>query len=97
MPTFRYSVNGFGALTGGIDFVFLCRWRRFHADLYQHNAQGGRSGGRRRQHYPAAPELTLTADELACLTAASELPAEYPGWMIARQTLYRFPEPPAEA
>jgi aryl-alcohol dehydrogenase-like predicted oxidoreductase len=30
----------------------------------------------------AATDLTLTADELATLDAASALPAEYPGWMV---------------
>ncbi|MCB9546146.1 MAG: aldo/keto reductase [Myxococcales bacterium] len=34
----------------------------------------------------AAADLTLTPDELATLDAVSGLPAEYPGWMIQRQT-----------
>ncbi|HEX4508911.1 MAG TPA: aldo/keto reductase [Burkholderiaceae bacterium] len=36
-----------------------------------------------------ATEVILTADELARLDAASALPAEYPGWMFARQGEYR--------
>lgn len=37
----------------------------------------------------AAAQLRLAADEVASLDAASALPAEYPGWMIARQGEYR--------
>ncbi|MBX3594980.1 aldo/keto reductase [Sphingomonas sp.] len=37
----------------------------------------------------AAATLTLSADEIAALDAASALPAEYPGWMIERQAEYR--------
>ena len=44
----------------------------------------------------AAPDVNLTDDELARLKVVSELPAEYPGWMIQRQAVYRFPEPPAD-
>lgn len=44
----------------------------------------------------AAPDVKLTDDELARLKAVSELPAEYPGWMLERQSRYRFPEPPAD-
>ena len=44
----------------------------------------------------AAPDINLTDDDLARLKAVSELPAEYPGWMIQRQALYRFPEPAAD-
>ena len=33
----------------------------------------------------AATQVTLTADELSQLDAASSLPAEYPGWMQLRQ------------
>ena len=33
----------------------------------------------------AATELKLSADELAALDKVSALPAEYPGWMLARQ------------
>ncbi|UCG38285.1 MAG: aldo/keto reductase [bacterium] len=40
----------------------------------------------------AAPEVRLSADELAGLKEASELPEEYPGWMFKRQARYRFPE-----
>ncbi|BBO90747.1 aldo/keto reductase [Desulfosarcina ovata] len=45
----------------------------------------------------AAPEVTLTDDELARLKSVSELPAEYPGWMLERQAAYRFLEPLADA
>lgn len=41
----------------------------------------------------AAPEVKLSGEDLARLQKASELPAEYPGWMISRQALNRFPEP----
>jgi aryl-alcohol dehydrogenase-like predicted oxidoreductase len=34
-------------------------------------------------------EITLSADELLQLDAVSKLPAEYPGWMIERQNIYR--------
>lgn len=44
----------------------------------------------------AAPDVKLTDDELVRLKAVSELPAEYPGWMLERQSRYRFPEPPAD-
>ena len=37
----------------------------------------------------AATEVSLTADELATLDAASRLPPEYPGWMLERQGEYR--------
>jgi diketogulonate reductase-like aldo/keto reductase len=33
----------------------------------------------------AATKVELNADELAKLDAVSELPAEYPGWMLERQ------------
>jgi aryl-alcohol dehydrogenase-like predicted oxidoreductase len=33
----------------------------------------------------AAASVQLSAEELAALNTASELPVEYPGWMIARQ------------
>jgi len=38
-----------------------------------------------------ATNLTLTADDLATLNTVSALPAEYPGWMIARQSAGRSP------
>jgi aryl-alcohol dehydrogenase-like predicted oxidoreductase len=41
----------------------------------------------------AATTLTLTPDEVAALDAVSALPAEYPGWMLARQTEGRRPAP----
>ncbi|HEY5070926.1 MAG TPA: aldo/keto reductase [Caulobacteraceae bacterium] len=41
----------------------------------------------------AAVELELTAEEAAKLDAVSELPAEYPGWMFARQGGGRAPAP----
>lgn len=37
----------------------------------------------------AATEVRLSADELAALDRVSALPAEYPGWMLARQGEYR--------
>ena len=40
-----------------------------------------------------AAKLTLTADELKKLDDVSALPAEYPGWMLARQTAERRPQP----
>jgi aryl-alcohol dehydrogenase-like predicted oxidoreductase len=44
----------------------------------------------------AAPDVNLADDDLERLKAVSELPAEYPGWMLALQSQYRFPEPPAD-
>ncbi|HYD45263.1 MAG TPA: aldo/keto reductase, partial [Phenylobacterium sp.] len=41
----------------------------------------------------AAADLELTPEEVAKLDAVSELPAEYPGWMLARQGGARVPEP----
>ncbi|MGH7024854.1 MAG: aldo/keto reductase [Caulobacteraceae bacterium] len=41
----------------------------------------------------AAVDLELTAEEVARLDEVSELPSEYPGWMFARQTGGRVPEP----
>ena len=41
----------------------------------------------------AAIELSLTAEEMARLDAVSALPAEYPGWMIERQSGARHPKP----
>ena len=38
----------------------------------------------------AAPEVKLSTEELAQLQKVSELPAEYPGWMLERQSTYRF-------
>jgi aryl-alcohol dehydrogenase-like predicted oxidoreductase len=40
-----------------------------------------------------ATTLTLTAEDLATLNTVSVLPAEYPGWMIARQSAGRAPVP----
>lgn len=37
----------------------------------------------------AATEVSLDADDLAALDAATKLPAEYPGWMLERQGGYR--------
>ncbi len=39
-----------------------------------------------------ASEVKLSAEELARLKEVSELPSEYPGWMLERQATYRFPE-----
>jgi len=41
----------------------------------------------------AAADLTLSADEIARLDEVSALPAEYPGWMFARQGAARRPKP----
>jgi len=41
----------------------------------------------------AAVKLKLDADDIAKLDAVSALPAEYPGWMLARQGAQRVPQP----
>lgn len=41
----------------------------------------------------ASVKLKLTDEELAKLDAVSRLPAEYPGWMIERQSQYRANHP----
>jgi aryl-alcohol dehydrogenase-like predicted oxidoreductase len=41
----------------------------------------------------AAVDLVLTPEEIARLDEVSELPAEYPGWMFARQGASRTPRP----
>ncbi len=41
----------------------------------------------------AAAELVLSPEEIARLDAVSELPQEYPGWMITRQARNRVPGP----
>jgi aryl-alcohol dehydrogenase-like predicted oxidoreductase len=41
-----------------------------------------------------AVEVELTAADLEALNAASQLPPEYPGWMLARQGTYRTPANP---
>jgi aryl-alcohol dehydrogenase-like predicted oxidoreductase len=41
----------------------------------------------------AAADLTLTDEEMKRLDEVSELPSEYPGWMFARQSGGRRPEP----
>ena len=38
-----------------------------------------------------ATEVALSAEDLAALDAATKLPAEYPGWMLERQSQYRAP------
>jgi aryl-alcohol dehydrogenase-like predicted oxidoreductase len=40
----------------------------------------------------AAPGVKLSAEELSLLNTVSELPAEYPGWMVARQSENRLAE-----
>lgn len=40
-----------------------------------------------------AAKLTLTADEMKKLDDVSAMPAEYPGWMLARQGAERVPQP----
>ncbi|MFH1985037.1 MAG: aldo/keto reductase [Pseudomonadota bacterium] len=42
----------------------------------------------------AAPQVTLSAEDLARLDGVSALPPEYPGWMIARQAANRAPQAP---
>jgi aryl-alcohol dehydrogenase-like predicted oxidoreductase len=41
----------------------------------------------------AAADLELSAEEIARLDAVSELPPEYPGWMVSRQGAARLPKP----
>jgi aryl-alcohol dehydrogenase-like predicted oxidoreductase len=41
----------------------------------------------------AATELTLTPEDMLRLDEVSELPAEYPGWMLSRQGGSRQPKP----
>jgi aryl-alcohol dehydrogenase-like predicted oxidoreductase len=41
-----------------------------------------------------AVDVQLSADELAALDKVSALPAEYPRWMIDRQSGYRLEAPP---
>jgi aryl-alcohol dehydrogenase-like predicted oxidoreductase len=41
----------------------------------------------------AATTLSLSAEEMATLDAVSALPAEYPGWMVERQSANRLPKP----
>ena len=36
-----------------------------------------------------AAEISLSAEELEVLDKVSALPAEYPGWMLERQSAYR--------
>ena len=43
-----------------------------------------------------APDVQLTADELRTLDQVSALPAEYPGWMLSRQSADRIPPPAAK-
>jgi len=44
----------------------------------------------------AAPEVSLSDQELARLDEVSALPPEYPGWMLQRQARNRYPEPEEE-
>jgi aryl-alcohol dehydrogenase-like predicted oxidoreductase len=41
----------------------------------------------------AAAELVLSGEEMAKLDEVSKLPAEYPGWMVERQSAVRVPKP----
>jgi hypothetical protein len=41
----------------------------------------------------AATKLALSAEDLATLDKVSQLPAEYPGWMMALQGGYRAKVP----
>jgi len=40
----------------------------------------------------ASTQLNLSADEMKELDAMSALSPEYPGWMVERQMMGRFPE-----
>jgi aryl-alcohol dehydrogenase-like predicted oxidoreductase len=40
-----------------------------------------------------ATKLKLTADDMKKLDEVSQLPGEYPGWMLARQGAERIPQP----
>ena len=53
----------------------------------------GASGVEQLEDNLAAVELRLDADDLAKLDEVSALPAEYPGWMVDRQSAGRRPEP----
>jgi aryl-alcohol dehydrogenase-like predicted oxidoreductase len=44
----------------------------------------------------ASPDVVLSDEDLARLREASELPPEYPGWMLTRQSRHRFPETPED-
>ena len=44
----------------------------------------------------AAPDVKLSVDDLARLKQVSELPVEYPGWMISQQSMNRFPGTPQD-
>ena len=51
-------------------------------------------GAKRREQLTdnlRAPDVKLTAEELRALDEVSALPAEYPGWMLARQGADRVP------
>jgi diketogulonate reductase-like aldo/keto reductase len=41
----------------------------------------------------AASRVVLTADEIKALDEVSQLPPEYPGWMLAFQGQYRAKPP----
>ena len=45
----------------------------------------------------SAPEVRLSDEDLARLSKVSDLPAEYPGWMLQRQSMNRLPETPRDA
>lgn len=53
----------------------------------------GASGMEQLEQNLAATKLVLDADDLARLDAVSALPAEYPGWMLERQSAGRRPAP----
>ena len=50
-----------------------------------------RQAARPADRRPARPCVQFTADELRKLDEVSALPAEYPGWMLARQGSDRIP------
>jgi aryl-alcohol dehydrogenase-like predicted oxidoreductase len=53
---------------------------------------GARSQDQLRDNI-AASDVTLTVEELAALEGVSQLPREYPAWMIERQATYRSTPP----
>ncbi|MFY2822706.1 aldo/keto reductase [Ruegeria sp. MALMAid1280] len=49
---------------------------------------GAKNSGQLSDNIGAA-EVTLSSEDLSALDAVTQLPAEYPGWMIERQSEYR--------
>ena len=57
----------------------------------RHHRRQERRAARRQPRRRRA--LTLSAEEMARLDEVSALPPEYPGWMLARQSAERIPQP----